>query len=541
MQGYQFAHLETWSRQGATKSGGEVQRARRNGQRAWTAEEILDEAERVPGASGHVERAQREPTIWAGTCTSFDELRAAHEQACSVRVAFPYTDPKTGKKKTRKRTLRSDTHTLFSAVFSLPVTSREALADAAVMAECMEVLRAAQAFEQRRLEGAGGEFAMAVLHLDEDHVHLHVYGLDRQRGSVNHLHPGRAANDAFRARHGALKQSGTTLGSQAQRVYCDALREWQDDLHREVFADAGLLRLGPRRARLSRAEYLRQMREQEAAAQARDELRSAGALRNTLAAMGTLMDEREDLAEARDREQDEREARLTELAQTVARQADAARSMAADVLRKAAENAAEAERLSSERAELAETRHGLDDRESSLVEREREVGEQRSRNEARERDLDASLAAVEAIGEGLVAWDEADGRETLQAAKGARLSPVWGKLLARMKKAPDAAVAMGRRLAGSLALQRKKAREQGLAEGRAEARAEWAREFSAVRAAAESLAAVHAFARDLIRRLPGRDRDKAAADLQALLKGAARDVALNTMSAAARSRDNGER
>ena len=65
---------------------------------------------------------------------------------------------------------------------------------------------------------------MAALHFDEAHVHIHVYGLDRQRGSVNGLHPGKAALDDFRERHGALSRTGTTLFQQSKREYCDAMR-----------------------------------------------------------------------------------------------------------------------------------------------------------------------------------------------------------------------------------------------------------------------------------------------------------------------------
>ena len=174
MQGYMFAHLETWSRQGATKAKGSVQRTRQNGQRAWTAEQVLEEAERVPGACDHVGIDRREPTIWPGTCSSFDELRAAHEKASSVRISFPYTDPKTGAKKTRKRALRSDTHTLYSSVFSLPITSKEALADAAVMRECLSVLDAARTLEQTR-QTSGGAIAQLVERLN---------GIQEVRGST---------------------------------------------------------------------------------------------------------------------------------------------------------------------------------------------------------------------------------------------------------------------------------------------------------------------------------------------------------------------
>lgn len=121
-------------------------------------------------------RDKRNPVVIAGTCASFDELRSAHDEARQTKVSVPYTNPKTKKKGTRKRSVRVDTHTLHTAIVSLPITSAEALNDVEKMAECRKAFDLAIAFEKRCLEDAGGEFAMGVIHLDERHVHLHIYG-----------------------------------------------------------------------------------------------------------------------------------------------------------------------------------------------------------------------------------------------------------------------------------------------------------------------------------------------------------------------------
>ncbi len=108
-------------------------------------------------------------------------------------------------------------------------------------------------------------------------------------GRVDHLHPGRAAKSVFEAdpRHAALSKAERNKGG--NRTYCAAMRRWQDRLHREVFHGQGLLRLGPRRERLSRADY------QQAK-------RAAGARREDA-------DRREQL-NALDRSLDRREARV---------------------------------------------------------------------------------------------------------------------------------------------------------------------------------------------------------------------------------------
>jgi hypothetical protein len=120
MEGYRFGHIETWSVAGSTGRAHHTQR-RTNGQRAWTASEILDEAERAPGAAFHVEPGGGPPQVLPGAVGSFDKLRAAHTGAVEIRESFDYTDPKTGVKGVRNRKLRRDARTLFAAVFSLPV------------------------------------------------------------------------------------------------------------------------------------------------------------------------------------------------------------------------------------------------------------------------------------------------------------------------------------------------------------------------------------------------------------------------------------
>jgi hypothetical protein len=254
VEGYQFGHLETWSVAGSTGSPHHAER-RANGDRAWTAAEILDEAERAPGASFHVEPGGEAPQILPGAVASFDELRAAHAAAAETRESFDYTDPKTGAKGARNRKLRRDARTLFTAVFSLPVETATARADPALRARCVGLLETTIAHEANRIGALGGTVMMGVVHWDERMVHAHLYAIDPARGRVDHLHPGRAAKRAFEAdpSHVALEKAERNKGG--NRAYCAAMRAWQDRLHREVFHGHGLLRVGPRRERLSRADY----------------------------------------------------------------------------------------------------------------------------------------------------------------------------------------------------------------------------------------------------------------------------------------------
>ena len=259
MSGYQFAHVEVYSAKGAP--GGQAKR--KNGQRAWTAQEILDEAERLELASLHVAEGGPPPEIIPGEINDFPSLRDAQIKSASKKQSFHYTK-KDGTMSQRQRKLRADAASLYTCVISLPVLTKDALADPALKSDCMRVMGQAMEHERKRLEGLGGRMMMGVVHWDERNVHVHLYGLDPAKGRVDHLHPGRSAKTAFHEAHKG--KPAKDVKKAANAAYCDAMREWQNDLHRDVFSDAGLLRFGPRRARLSTTEWnkLKAVKAQEA-------------------------------------------------------------------------------------------------------------------------------------------------------------------------------------------------------------------------------------------------------------------------------------
>lgn len=417
MEGYQFGHLETWSVAGCTGSPHHAER-RANGERAWTAAEILDEAERAPGASFHVEPGGEVPQILPGAVASFDELRAAHAVAAGTRESFDYTDPKTGTKGVRNRKLRRDARTLFTAVFSLPVETAAARADPVLRARCVEALETTIAHEANRISALGGTVMMAVAHWDERMVHAHLYALDPVRGRVDHLHPGRAAKRAFEEdpRHAALAKAERNKGG--NRAYCAAMRAWQDDLHRGVFHRQGLLRLGPRRERLSRADY--QQAKRAAAARRRDV-------------------ERHERLEVLERTLDRREAQVAT-------------------------------------------------REVALV--------------AGEGQVDARLAAVEVMTEGLARVVEVDGRKRLSPTAPVAGSSRWRSLHQRMGRAPEAAWRVVEVVDAGLERLRQRIAREEIEKARVVAREELAAGFARVEAAGAAVRQFWHRAHALLDRMP---------------------------------------
>ncbi|WP_146010378.1 hypothetical protein [Acidimangrovimonas sediminis] len=256
MKGYQYAHVETYAVKPANPNGPGGGQKRRNGDRKWSASDVMKEAEREALASQHVAEGGPPPELLAGDVDSFAELREAHSKAASKTESYVRTQ-RDGTKKKIRRKLRSDAPTLYTCVVSLPVLTVDALREPELREDCHRIIRAAMDHERARIEAAGGKMMLGVIHWDEEHVHAHFYAIDPERGRVNHLHPGHAAKEAEVAR---LRDKGSKqeINRAGNRAYCDAMRRWQDDFHRNVFDEAGLLRLGPKARRLTRAEYNRQ-------------------------------------------------------------------------------------------------------------------------------------------------------------------------------------------------------------------------------------------------------------------------------------------
>jgi hypothetical protein len=247
--------MDVFSAKGAPGAGAEATPNKKNGQKAWTAQQIMEEAERKELASLHVEPGGPPPQIMPGEVTTFVELRDAHVKATSKKESFRYTK-KDGTVQTRRRKLRADAPTLHTTIVSLPITSVDALGDPVLLKECRTLLRQAMEDERERIEPLGGKMMLGVIHLDEKQVHAHFYALDPQRGRVGHLHPGRSAKAAFHSERETSKgEDPKDVRRAGNRAYCDAMRLWQDRIHENVFRHAGLLRIGPKAARLTTAEY----------------------------------------------------------------------------------------------------------------------------------------------------------------------------------------------------------------------------------------------------------------------------------------------
>jgi hypothetical protein len=318
--GFQFVHIESYSRKADDKGR--------------SSSFVLDEAERRPEACTHVENPAP-PILVFGVPVA--EVRVLHDQQAAEAV----TTTKAGK----TRRIRSDQHTLLTAIASHPVSMEEMRADPAKAAEVED-------WQHRTVDWLrdrwGDRLVSVIRHDDEAYPHLHAYLLptDPER-RARQLHPGVMAKAEAKEAAEAEGLDGKASNAAGDRAYKEAMRQMQNDYWQKVGIQCGLTRLGPGRRRLDRAGW---QAEKAIAATTAVALREvAQARRETVQARQETVQARQETAGVRDQASaiiDAAEARQRELEERARAFVRAAREKAAEA--KTAADAAEEKRRAEE-------------------------------------------------------------------------------------------------------------------------------------------------------------------------------------------------
>lgn len=224
--GFQFVHVEAYSRRASTKVSNRKAKAAKQVGRVAVSErrsmrEVIAEAEREPGNHPHVSVPQP-PVLLHG-------VMPCQVEAEALAWCKQNRDAK-------GRTMRADGLCLAAGVVSVP-------ADLSPQ-QWIDFKRDALAW----LRDQYGDCLRSVVeHTDEPHPHLHFYVVPRPGERFESIDLGRAA-----AKEAA--EAGQVKGEQ-NRAYKQAMRHWQDSFFNSVAVMHGLTRVGPRRRRLSRSEW----------------------------------------------------------------------------------------------------------------------------------------------------------------------------------------------------------------------------------------------------------------------------------------------
>jgi hypothetical protein len=262
--GFQFAHVESYSRSGSRGGG-------------HTVAEIIAEARRSPDACLHV-ATPKSPVLVYGC--GLTELERRHDDlVISAKETLA-----SGK----QRAVRKDTASLFTCILSHPATPEECRADSATKAAVQAWAKDSVKWLRRDLEVRGGILETVVMHVDESHIHLHAYGL-HSSGHADRLHPGKIAKKTAVDAALASGQDKKTANAVGDKAYVTAMRTWQDSYSQKVGLPHGLTRLGPARRRLTRSEWMTEKAAAKSVLEARtlakgvkDEVKAAEGSRNRI-------------------------------------------------------------------------------------------------------------------------------------------------------------------------------------------------------------------------------------------------------------------
>lgn len=225
-----FIHCQTFSR-----------KVNRAGQ---CVQQVVQEGLRSGGYHLHVEDPKPLVRIF-GDPSGFQKI---HDDHVAQRRTLAVKNGKTS-----KRAIRADRHSLFTVVASYPVQTAALEASPEELDRFKRWVDLTIAWVRARY---GDQLKVAFAHIDEQYPHLHCWLLpDNPSADASLLHPGKRAKREVQARlksEGVDPREAVAAGNRALK---SAMRSWQDSYHRTVGTSLGMSRDGPKRRRLSRAQW----------------------------------------------------------------------------------------------------------------------------------------------------------------------------------------------------------------------------------------------------------------------------------------------
>ena len=211
---YQFIHIESYARVGSIQKGKSTK---------WGIQDIANEAMRKEGNCNHVENPQ-EPEIIFGV-DAYEAANMAQEWADNSVDA-------SGRK------LRKDGSCLLAGVISFP-DGRSEDEWRAFRDDSVDYLK----------DKYGDSLKSVVEHRDESHLHIHFYAVPEIGQKFDEIHDGKKAIME------AKEENPKILKGEQNKLYIEAMKDFQKDFYEEVAINHGMTKTGPKRERLTRDEW----------------------------------------------------------------------------------------------------------------------------------------------------------------------------------------------------------------------------------------------------------------------------------------------
>ncbi|HEM7510922.1 TPA: plasmid recombination protein, partial [Providencia rettgeri] len=216
---YQFIHVETYSLTASKKKikfNDETKGPGRN------VSDIINEVKRKPGFCEHVEAPEEPKVLYGVTPDEVENLAKNYFKNTKLKDSLG-----------RSRALRKDANVLLAGVISLSNELVDIWED--YKKDAIKYLK----------EKYGDRLVSVVEHTDEDHPHLHFYCIQEENKSFDLLHDGKKAFNA----------DSKLPRYKKEIAFKSAMRDFQEDFYSKVSTKHGLLKTGPKRARLTNEEY----------------------------------------------------------------------------------------------------------------------------------------------------------------------------------------------------------------------------------------------------------------------------------------------
>lgn len=227
---YQFIHYENYSINVSKKKAGKSKKSDYNNETTGrNLREVIAEAKREPGNFPHVDHAEDPLLIYGVELDEVERLALEYHAKTKIKVGD------------KERGLRKDANIILAGVVSLNADNIDLWED--YKKDAIKYLK----------NKYGDKLKSVIEHTDEANPHFHYYVIQDVGEKFDLVHDGKKA----------IIDNKNKIKSEQNKAYKKAMRDFQEDFFLNVSSKYGLMKNGPKKARMSHSEYTAKKREIE--------------------------------------------------------------------------------------------------------------------------------------------------------------------------------------------------------------------------------------------------------------------------------------
>lgn len=227
---YQFIHYENYSINISKKKSGKSKKSDYNNETTGrNLREVIAEAKREPGNFPHVDHAEDPILLYGIGLDEVEKLALEYHSKTKIKVGD------------KERGLRKDANIILAGVVSLNADNMDLWED--YKKDAIKYLK----------NKYKDKLKSVIEHTDEVNPHFHYYVIQDIGEKFDLVHDGKKA----------IVDNKNKIKSEQNKAYKKAMRDFQEDFFLNVSSKYGLMKNGPKNARMSHSEYMAKKREVE--------------------------------------------------------------------------------------------------------------------------------------------------------------------------------------------------------------------------------------------------------------------------------------